>query len=68
MLLGIREQSSDEKSLSNLIEKIRGLMSELKLPVVLKMPAFPTVILKKTLILSWIRRRQIQPFILAGLI
>ena len=35
-LLGVRDVSSDEKSLSNLIEKIRGLMSALKLPVSLK--------------------------------
>ena len=35
-MLGIRDVSSDAKSLSNLIEKIRGLMSALKLPVSLK--------------------------------
>jgi alcohol dehydrogenase class IV len=35
-ILGIRDISSDAKSLSNLIERIRGLMSELNLPVSLK--------------------------------
>ena len=35
-LLGIRDKTSDEKSLSNLIEKIRGLMIEVKLPISLK--------------------------------
>ena len=35
-MLGIRDTSSDEKSLLNLIEKIRSLMTELKLPVSLK--------------------------------
>ncbi|HPD56663.1 MAG TPA: iron-containing alcohol dehydrogenase [Smithellaceae bacterium] len=35
-LLGIRDNSSDKKSLSNLIDKIRGLMSELHLAFSLK--------------------------------
>jgi len=35
-MLGIRDKSSDEKSLLNLIEKIRNLMTELNLPVSLK--------------------------------
>ncbi|MHB8770947.1 MAG: iron-containing alcohol dehydrogenase [Syntrophales bacterium] len=35
-LLGIRDSGSAEKSLSNLIEKIRGLMAELNLPVSLR--------------------------------
>jgi acetaldehyde dehydrogenase / alcohol dehydrogenase len=35
-MLGIRDTSSDEKSLLNLIEKIRNLMTELNLPVSLK--------------------------------
>ncbi len=35
-MLGIRDISSDAKSLSNLIEKIRGLMTELNLAVSLK--------------------------------
>jgi acetaldehyde dehydrogenase/alcohol dehydrogenase len=34
--LGCRDQTSDEKSLSNLIEKIRGLMTQLNLPIGLK--------------------------------
>jgi len=35
-MLGVREKDSDEKSLSNLIEKIRGLMKSLNLPIGLK--------------------------------
>lgn len=34
--LGVRDHDSDENSLSNLIEKIRGLMQELNLPTGLK--------------------------------
>jgi hypothetical protein len=34
--LGCRDQTSDEKSLSNLIEKIRGLMTQLNLPIGLR--------------------------------
>lgn len=35
-MLGVRDRGSDEKSLSNLIEKIRGLMQSLNLPIALK--------------------------------
>jgi len=35
-LLGVRDHDSDDKSLANLIDKIRGLMKELRLPIGLK--------------------------------
>lgn len=35
-LLGVRDTDSDEKSLYNLIDKIRGLMKEIKAPISLK--------------------------------
>ena len=39
--LGCRDRDSDEKSLANLIEKIRGLMTEVKLPISLKEAGVP---------------------------
>jgi alcohol dehydrogenase class IV len=39
--LGVRDPDSDEKSLHNLIDKIRGLMSELNLPVSLRAANVP---------------------------
>jgi alcohol dehydrogenase class IV len=40
-MLGVRDPDSNEKSLHNLIDKIRGLMGELNLPVSLRAANVP---------------------------
>ncbi|MCJ7541871.1 MAG: iron-containing alcohol dehydrogenase [Desulfobacterales bacterium] len=40
-VLGVRDKESDKKSLSNLIQKIRGLMTDLKIPTSLRDAGVP---------------------------